>query len=241
MNDDVALGQLSLTSRVLYTGFLLVMGLGLCMAGAQIMLTHGMADGKPGLSMEDIVYSYYGNRSGSKLEAAMTGKMKVKSKAPEEVGFTLIQWARDGAPVSQWNTVGPLLAKYCAKCHDEESDLPQVAKQDVAIGLAEIDHGASISTLTRVSHIHLFGIGFIFLFVGMIFAKAEFNQRWKLILISTPFAFLILDVASWWLTKFWPVCAWFTMIGGLGYSLAALVMFATCFAQMWLPRWTQKP
>ena len=89
--DDLTLGKLSLTYRVLFTGFLLVIGLGLCMAGAQIMLTHGKADGKVGLSMDDIVYSYYGNRSGSKLESALTGKMK--DKAPADVNFLLIKWA----------------------------------------------------------------------------------------------------------------------------------------------------
>ena len=237
-SDTLTLGKLSLTYRVLFTGYLLVVGLGLCMAGAQIMLTHGMADGKPGLSMNDIVYSYYGNRSGSKLEAALTGKMK--DKAPADVNFTLIKWARDGAPYTEWDTVKPLIEKNCGSCHDAESGLPEVAKPDVAKTLAEVDHGASIATLTRVSHIHLFGISFIFLFVGWIFGMAEFNQCWKLILISTPFAFLVLDVASWWLTKFWPSCAWITMVGGIGYSVAAMVMFATSFAQMWLPRWTKK-
>lgn len=238
MKDNLTLGKLSLTYRVLFTGFLLVIGTGLLMAGAQIMLTHGMADGKPGLSMNDIVYSYYGNRSGSKLEASLTGKMK--SKAPEEVNFTLIEWVRDDAPVGQWDKVGPLLEKYCASCHDAESGLPEVSKREVALSLAEIDRGASITTLTRVSHIHLFGIGFIFLFVGWIFGMAEFNKCWKLVLISTPFAFLILDIASWWLTRFWPGCAWFTMIGGFGYSLASTVMIATSLTQMWLPRWTRK-
>ncbi|MCX7082307.1 MAG: elongation factor-1 alpha [Methylococcales bacterium] len=237
-NDNLTLGKLSLTYRVLFTGYLLVVGLGLCMAGAQIMLTHGMADGKPGLSMNDIVYSYYGNRSGSKLEAALTGKMK--DKAPADVNFTLIKWARDGAPYAEWDTVKPLIEKNCGTCHDAESGLPEVTKPGVATTLAEVDHGASIANLTRVSHIHLFGISFIFLFVGWIFGMAEFNQRWKLILIATPFAFLVLDVASWWLTKFWPSCAWITMVGGIGYSVAAMVMFATSFAQMWLPRWTKK-
>ncbi len=237
-SDTVTLGKLSLTYRVLFTSYLLVVGLGLCMAGVQIMLTHGMADGKPGLSMNDIVYSYYGNRSGSKLEAALTGKMK--DKAPADVNFTLIKWARDGAPYAEWDTVKPLIEKNCGDCHDAESGLPEVSKSDVAKTLAEVDHGASIATLTRVSHIHLFGISFIFLFVGWIFGMAEFNQRWKLILIATPFAFLVLDVASWWLTKFWPSCAWITMVGGIGYSVAAMVMFATSFAQMWLPRWTKQ-
>ena len=238
MNQEVTLGRLAMPYKVLFTGFLLVIGLGLMMAGVQIMLTHGMADGKPGLSKEDIVYSYYGNRSGSKLESALTGAMK--SKAPDEVRFVLIQWARDGAPKEQWGTVGPLLEKHCSNCHDAESGMVQVAKPEVAQQLAEVDHGASVSSLTRVSHIHLFGIGFIFMFVGWIFGMAEFNPRWKLILIATPFAFLIADVLSWWLTKYIPAFAWLTMIGGFGYSLASTVMVATSLVQMWLPPWTKK-
>ena len=62
------LPERNLPTRLLYTGYLLVIGVGLLMAGAQILLTHGMADGKFGISLDDIVYSYYGNRSNSKLE-----------------------------------------------------------------------------------------------------------------------------------------------------------------------------
>lgn len=237
-NKGSTLGKLPMPYKVLFTGFLLVVGLGLMMAGVQIMLTHGMADGKPGLSKDDIVYSYYGNRSGSKLETALTGKMK--SKAPDEVRNEMIQWVRDGAPESQWGKMGPLLEKNCGKCHDEESGLDQVTKYEVVKELAKTDQGASISSLTRVSHIHLFGIGFIFLFVGWIFAMAEFDPKWKLILIATPFIFLIADILSWWLTKYIPAFAWLTMIGGFGYSLASTVMVFTSLLQMWLPRWTRQ-
>lgn len=59
---------LPLSIKMLFTGYLLTIGFGLLMAGAQIMLTHGMADGKPGLSVDYIVYSYYSNRNGSTLE-----------------------------------------------------------------------------------------------------------------------------------------------------------------------------
>jgi len=144
----------------------------------------------------------------------------MKDKAPADVNVTLIKWVRDDAPVAEWDKVGPLLKNHCATCHDTESGLPEVSKLEVAKSLAEIDHGASVAT--RFSHIRLFGIGFIFLFVGGIFGLAEFNPFWKLILISIPFAFLVLDVASWWVTKFWPGCAWFTMIGGLGFSLLGI-------------------
>ena len=59
--------------------------------------------------------------------------------------------------------------------------------------------------------------------------------RWKLILISTPFVFLLMDVLSWWLTKYHPIFAWLTMIGGLGYSVASTVMISTSLIQMWVP------
>ena len=245
IKPTTTLERLSFPYKVLFTGFLLVIGVGLMMAGAQIMLTHGMADGKPGLSMNDIVYSYYGNRSGSKLESQLNGSMK--AMAPDEARFALIQWARDEAPNSEWKSkIEPIVQQYCANCHNAEATIPDFTKLQVLQKAAEVDQGASIATLTRVSHIHLFGISFIFLFVGWIFAMAEFDFRWKIILIATPFAFLILDVLSWWLTKYFPVFAWLTMLGGFGYSLASTVMIFTALAQMWLPRemwlsrWTQE-
>lgn len=235
MQPITTLARLSLAHKVLYTGFLLSIGLGLLMAGAQIMLTHGLADGKPGLSLNDVIYSYYGNRSGSKLEAMLEGQMK--AMAPDEARFALIQWARDEAPESQWQTVvEPIVRQHCVSCHNAEATLPDFSKLPVLQKAAEVDHGASIATLTRVSHIHLFSISFIFMFVGWIFSLAEFSPRWKMILIATPFTFLIVDVLSWWLTKFWPMFAWLTMIGGFGYSLASTIMIATSLSQMWLQR-----
>ncbi|BBL76784.1 elongation factor-1 alpha [Methylomagnum ishizawai] len=235
MIQITTLARLPLAYKVLYTGFLLVIGVGLMMAGAQIMLTHGLADGKPGLSINDIVYSYYGNRSGSKLEAMLNGQME--PMAPDEVRFELIQWARDGGHITQWSSqIEPIMQKYCVSCHNAGSTLPDFSKFENVKKESEVDEGQSIAQLTRVSHIHLFGIAFIFLFVGWIFGLAQHPLRTKLILIATPFVFLLLDILSWWLTKYMPVFAWLTMIGGIGYSLASTAMIFTALAQMWLPQ-----
>lgn len=235
MIQVTTLAKLPVTFKVLFTGFLLVIGVGLLMAGLQIMETHGKADGKPGISINDIVYSYYGNRSGSKLESMLNGQMK--AMAPEDVRFKLIQWARDGASIKDWNSeIQPLMTQYCVACHGPGASQPDFSQFENVKKVAEVDEGASIASLTRVSHIHLFGIAFIFLYVGWIFALAQHPQRWKLILISTPFAFLILDVLSWWLTKYIPAFAWLTMIGGFGYSLASTIMIFTSLVQMWLPQ-----
>ena len=234
MIQIATLDKLTAPYKVLFTGFLLVIGVGLLMAGFQIMETHGKADGKPGLSINDIVYSYYGNRSGSKLEAMLNGQMK--PMAPDEVRFELIQWARDGGGIKDWNTrIEPVFKQYCVSCHAAGAAIPDFSKYENVQKVADVDPGARLASLTRVSHIHLFGISFIFLFVGWIFSMARFSSCWKLILIATPFAFLILDVLSWWLTKYFPAFAWLTMIGGFGYSLASTVMIFTSLGQMWLP------
>ncbi|MGH8502733.1 MAG: elongation factor-1 alpha [Gammaproteobacteria bacterium] len=239
MAPTTTLGRLPLEFKVLFTGFLLAIGVGLLMAGLQIILTHGMADGRLGLSLTDIVYSYYGNRSGSRLEFMLNGQMK--AMAPDEARFELIEWARDGAPVDEWPPrIKPLVDHYCISCHNSDSALLDFTKRENFRQVAEVDQGASIETLTRVSHIHLFGIAFIFMFVGWIFALAEFPTGWKVLLIATPFVFLIGDIFSWWMTKYIPGFAWLTLIGGICYSLASTVMILTSLAQMWLPRWTAR-
>lgn len=220
--------------KVLFTGYLLVIGIGLCMAGLQIMLTHGMADGKLGLSINDIVYSYYGDRSGSTLASKLNGSMQ--DKAPIEVRQDIIRWAEQGAPEAQWEThYKAVFAQHCTMCHSQIPGIPNFTNYEEVQSVAAIDQGASISGLTRVSHIHLFGISFIFFFMAFIFSFAiNIPKRRKIIVIAIPFAFLIIDVMSWWLTKLSPHFAWFTIIGGIGYSLASAYMWFTSMFQMLL-------
>ncbi len=230
--DRLRLSHLPLRVRLLFTGFLLVTCSGLLMAAVQILLTHGMADGKPGLSIEDIKYSYHGNRSGSKLEAMLKGAMK--PMAADDVRFQLIQWARDGAPALDWSGhIEPLVQAHCGACHNGQSSLPNFLKLDVLQQAAAVDQGESYSVLTRSSHIHLFSIGFIFMFIGGIFAFAKFPHGLQSVLMVTPFLALFADTLSWWLTKLWPGFAWLTMISGVCYGLAGTIMIAVSLWQMW--------
>lgn len=235
------LSNAALPLRTLFSGYLLVVGLGLLFAGAQIMLTHGMADGKVGLSVDDIVYSYYGKRDeGSKLVAKLNGSMK--DNAPPEVRLAMIKWAESGASDEEWdNRISLDVDQYCQPCHANISGLPDLSNKDNMNKLLAVDQGQSMATLTRVSHIHLFGIAFIFFFVGWIFTYATgISQLNKAILISIPFLFLIVDVLSWWLTKLHPGFAWLVIIGGFGYSVAATIMIFTSLYQMWITPFRNK-
>lgn len=232
--EHFSLPKLPLSFRILFTGYILSVGFGLLMAGAQIMMTHGMADGKLGLSVDDVVYSYYGNTKGSKLEAKLNGSMK--GNAPDAERLELIKWARAGGPQDQWDsTIKPIVDKYCVMCHVEGAPMGSFNSYEAIAQHTESDHGASFSSLTRVSHIHLFGIGFIFFFIGAIFTLSEgISCFTKAVLVLTPFVFLIVDILSWWLTKLSPGFAWLTIIGGIGYSIAAAVMLSVSLWQMWI-------
>jgi hypothetical protein len=218
----------------LFTGYLLVIGVGLLMSGVQILLTHGMADGKFGISIDDIVYSYYGNRSNSKIETKLNGSMQ--DKAPEATKREIIRWVQLGASRDEWDSrIGAHFQKNCVSCHGVIPGIPSFKTYEGVLPSAAVDTGETIDALARVSHIHLFGIAFIFFFVGYIFNFAVgFKPVLKSLLIFTPFGFLLLDVLSWWLTKYFPDAAVLTIAGGIGYSVASSIMILTSLYQMWL-------
>jgi hypothetical protein len=220
--------------KALFTGYILVAGMGLAVAGAHILLTHGMADGKFGLSVNDIVYSYYGNRGDSRLEAKLNGSMKDKASVAGRT--SIVRWVHEGSTTSAWDTeINQIFQNNCVSCHGVIPGLPDFNILDSVKALAAIDTGASIDSVTRVSHIHLFSISFIFYFVGWIFSYATgISSANKALLIAIPFAFLFLDIAAWCLTKWYPAFAWATIIGGIGYPLSSGFMLLCSLYQMWL-------
>ncbi|WP_211325029.1 hypothetical protein [Hydrogenothermus marinus] len=169
-----------------------------------------------------------------KLEKALNGSMK-QYASPEDRA-KLIEWVRKGAPDKEWkNVVKPIVEKNCAKCHGVIPSIPDLTKKEVIKELAKVDTGATIEQLTRVSHIHLFGMAFIFMLLGFVFSfSIGINKIVKSILIFTPFAFQFIDISAWWLTKYWPDFAWFVIIGGFGYFTASVIMILISLYQMWI-------
>lgn len=222
--------------KVLFTGYLCTVGIGYLFALIQILFTHGMADGKFGLSVDDIVYSYYGNRSGTTLETKLNGSME--DKAPDKERFDIMQWARDGADFDEYKAKGieKIIETRCVMCHnDQASGIPDFTKFENLKELAKQDEGATFQSLTRVSHIHLFGISFIFMFVGIIFSFAETPPvLYKCIAIGMPYTFLIADIMSWWLTKIHPMFAWLVIFAGMGMGVSFMFMWVTSILEMWL-------
>ncbi len=226
-----------LSERLLYSCFLLLMGLGYLMALGYLYATYQGVDGKPGLSVQDIAENYYGNRSGSRLEAAIRGSMA--AYLPLEERYPIVAWLKSGAPEAEFEQkVLPIVQKRCAACHGPQAGpgLPDLTHYDGIREVADIDTGVSLQTLVKISHIHLFGVGLVLLGVGMIFRRAQLREPLKSLIIVLPYAAIVADILAWFLTKWDPVYAYTVVVAGAVLGLCLGLQILISLYQMWFVR-----
>lgn len=224
----------TVSEKLLYTCFLLLVGLGYLMATAYLYVSHEMNDGKPGLSISDVADSYYGNRSGTRLEAAMRGAMA--GYIDEGDRDLMVAWLKDGAGEDHFeHEIKPILEKTCLNCHVASSgmNLPDFSTYEGVHKVAEVDTGMSMASLLKVSHIHLFGISLLLFMLGGIFIQSEVNIWFKRILVVSPMLAVFIDVASWFLTKWDSHYAIVVIVAGaiLGMSMALQILIS--LFQIW--------
>lgn len=223
--------------RVLFTGALIVLGTAYMFAMIQTFVSHAGRDGNPGLSVQDLIIAYSGTKESSRLETALRGPM-IDNIEPEDAAL-ISAWIHSGADDAGYTeTIEPILDENCTGCHDESNPhLPNLTQFEVVKDLTAVDTGASIVTLVRISHIHLFGITFIFFIMGHIFSHALIRPTWlKCLVMGVPFLAIVLDIGSWYLTKLNPAFAWVIYIGGIGMAMSFAFMWFTSMYQMWFMR-----
>lgn len=221
--------------RVLYTAALLVIGMGYLFALIYIFATYAPKDGNPNsLSYEDIVIGYSGSGKDSRLESALRGPMR--SMLPAEDTASIISWVREGADRPAYESrIRPIIEKRCLACHDGSNPhLANLSGFDNIHKVTEKDTGPAVMTLVRVSHIHLFGLSFIFFILGTIFSHAYVRPIWlKCLVVAIPFAAIGLDVLSWYVVKLFHPFAWVVMLGGAGYGACFAFMWVVSMYQLW--------
>ncbi|WP_339847862.1 hypothetical protein [uncultured Halopseudomonas sp.] len=224
-----------LSEKLLYTAFLLLISIGYLMALVYLYTSHEGHDSKPGLSIEDIVDTYYGNRSGSRLEAAIRGPMAGYIQQTEDRD-QIVAWLKLGSPELGYRTVvRPILERSCLQCHSPASGLkvPDLSTYQGIQTVAEVDTGESLHTLMKLSHIHLFGIGLVALGIGLIFRLASVGEGLKACLMLLPFVAIFADILAWFLTKSDPFYAYTVITAGvlLGAAWAGQILIS--LYQLW--------
>ncbi|MDP2240800.1 MAG: hypothetical protein Q8K18_11650 [Burkholderiales bacterium] len=224
--------------RCLYTATLLVLGAGYLFALIYLFHSYSGKDGNPmTLSYEDVVIAYSGSGKDSRLESALRGSMA--AMLPQDEVKTLVSWVRDGSDRASYEkTIKQMLDKRCITCHDGSNPhLVNLSGYDNLKKVTEKETGKGIFTLVRVSHIHLFGLTFVFFLVGTIYSHAYVRPVWfKCTVITMPFICLTLDIGSWYFTKLYPPFAWVVMIAGGGMGLSFAYMWVISIYQMWFAR-----
>jgi hypothetical protein len=222
--------------RTLYSATLIVLALGYAFALTLIMVTYaGRAGGNPFmLTYQDIVVAYSGSGQASRIESALNGPMR--TMLPTQEQNTIIGWVRHGATRAVFDsTIRPLMEKRCLICHDGSNPhIPNFTSYDNVKKVTEADTGTPIATLIRVSHIHLFGITFIFFIVGTIFSHAYVRPVWfKCLVIALPFVATLTDISSWYFIKLYHPFGWAVIGGGALMGLCFAFMWLTSMYQMW--------
>lgn len=231
------LRELSPVLRTLFTAFLLTIGFGYLAAVFYLFLVDIDPHLKMGMrTIAGIEMKYRGQPSGSRLEAALRGAMADKLR-PEERD-TIVGWVRGGAKQAGFGQIKPILDRNCVACHSAKSGLPvpPLDSFEAVAKLAETDRGPSLAQLARVSHVHLFGLSFIFLLTGTIFAFSTAAPAFKLTVVALPFVAIWADIASWWLTRYEPLFAYVVFGGGALMGAALAVQILIPLWQMWAPR-----
>lgn len=232
--------DISISERILNSLFLISIALGYLFSLGQIYFSHQGRDGNPGISVADVAIAYHGSPDQTRLAAAINGPMagNLKSAADKAV---ILDWIESGAQQAIYEAqVAPILQRDCQVCHSPASGMkvPPLTSYEQVVKLTEADRGASIPSLVRVSHIHLFGIAFILYMVGKLFVLCEIPVWLKRLTIGMPFLSMLTDILAWYLTRETPAFAYLLVISGalMGLSLNFQVLLS--LYQMWLPlRW----
>jgi hypothetical protein len=232
----ISLRDLPVTLRVLFSSFLIVIGIGYLTALSYLFLVDVEPHREAGQGLvEGISAKYHGSTSGTRLEAALKGTMADKLTGEERE--QVFQWIRAGASADGYPKIEPILTSKCGICHSARSGLPispLTSFADVQ-KVAQTDTGLSLLQLARVSHIHLFGISIMFLLTGAIFSLSATPVWFRISVLVIPYLAIIMDIGSWWATKYYnPVFAYIVLIGGAFMGLAMACQILVSLWEMWI-------
>jgi hypothetical protein len=228
---------LPLSQRITFTMTLLVLGMGYLFAMIHVFASHAGRDGNPALGVQDLEIAYSGSDSDTRLEAALKGPMQGMLPAGERE--TIIAWVRRGADQGEYaSEIAPIVEARCLSCHDGSNPhIPSMTNFGEVSQLVVQDTGMDIFTLVRVSHIHLFGLTFIFFITSVIYSHAFVRQTlFKCVVIAIPFVAIIFDILSWYLTKMWRPFAYVVLISGGLMGVSFAIQWLTSMWQMWFYR-----
>ena len=251
-----SLSALDLPRKLLLTSLLAVLSAGFVVSDIYVLHTLTAAGGAAGLSLDSITNTFHGDRTTTPLKRKALGAMKryfsafedaTRLTAAEEADLArVVAWSDAGAPEAEYaGAVRPVLQRHgCLDCHaagattiGNKKDSPL----DTYPALARFtrpDEGIPFGRLLLLSHIHLFGMCFIFLLTGAAVAATRFSSAARAALMAAGPAAVLLTVGGWWLVKYGGG-EWSVLVAAAGVVMA--VAFAASVLAALYDLWGREP
>jgi hypothetical protein len=234
-SSGVTLRTLGAPLRALFTAFLLTIGIGYLAALTYMFFSEVRPHAEQGLGLvQGVTQKYRGTRDNTVLEVSLRGAMGAGLSPLEKE--LMLRWVAEGSSADGYKKISNIIAEKCAGCHNGVVPIVPLRTFEEVTKLTEVTPGPTWERLSRVSHIHLFGISFIFLMTGAIFAFSSTPLSVRVPVIVMPYVAIWLDIGSWWVTHWESFFAYIVVIGGalMGVSLGAQILISLW--DMWFGR-----
>jgi hypothetical protein len=241
------LHNLDLPWKLLLTFFLLVLSSGFVVSELYLKHVTEMADEVEGLSLRDITLTFHGDKTNTVLKKQVLGGMKKFFQEDKDLARLTPQDQADIDAVIAWNDAGapehgfwdPTLKdkdknpraiinifyeNNCLDCHapgGKKKDSPLDSYAATA-KFTKPDTGMDKGRLLMLSHVHLLGMGMMFLILGAAVAMSIWPAWLRCALIVGGLVSVLIDIFGWWGVKY----------GGPAWSpvvLASGVLMAVAF------------
>ncbi|WP_432470969.1 hypothetical protein [Amphritea sp. HPY] len=229
------INTLNFPAKLGISGFLITVVLGALSAATLIGLLYSKHSSGFNIPEMDKVQAHYGE---SILISAMKGSMYEYVAEDGDIDV-LTQWIADGAKDDEFfaNEVMYIIEEDCQNCHSRNSQMSKAITSMPFSSYEDIvqytDAGYSWTAMAKSAHIHLFGIAVFLIIVSLVMAFSSYVTWVKTLLISAGWVALWMDIASWWLAKFFSGFAYVIAAAGSVEIGAVCAMSGLCLLDMW--------
>jgi len=205
----IDLSRLTLSWKVLFSGFVIILAVGYLSAALNASLSVGVS--------VDAIAEHYGDKSLSAEEKAMFSK---QGFVEEEFSFD-----DDEEDMASMDHSGMSM--------DMPMDMPMKGGHDA---MTPADDSLPPQIFAQVSHVHLLAFSLLLISLGSLTCMTRLSEGVKVLLVGTLFISFLSDIVGLSLTRFVADgFAWMTMIAGTLVGICIAVMSLRILWELWGP------